>query len=409
MTTNLPAERRQLTAVERAQVEREKAKNALVALVRENREDIERSLRVYEIDPDRFLAAIEVGIAQGLKASDDFCTGNQRDFLAACARAAHVGLLPDGKQGAIVKYGPNYNFQPMVEGFVEVVWKTGLVTDVNHNVVCEGDEFDFEEGDQGFVRHKRSLTRAADAKVIGAWCVINLKTGGKLIEIVDQVDLEKIANVNASKKGPRGAWAREMHRKAPFRRIVKRLPKTERLSVLIDVDDRNVRLEDAHAADEPAIPRNRLFDTKAAVRGRKPKAPEDVIDPPAPDDVPVHEVGIPTTEPDGEDPPIEGDGDEMLGEADADPAGEPPYVLRAKMRPGKGKPPTEFESVEFWYGDISNMMRRLKDNPDELLGFWALNRPFIDEAGKNGHPQAALRLIELAQELGVIKETNHAR
>jgi recombinational DNA repair protein RecT len=392
MTTNLPAERRPMTEVERARVEREKAKDAMVALVRDSREDIERSLRVYEIDADRFLAAIEVGITQGLKASEDFCTGDHRAFLQAAARAAHVGLLPDGKQGAIVKYARDYTFQPMVEGFVEVIWKTGLVTDVNHNVVCEGDEFDFEEGDNGYVRHKRSLTRPADAPVIGAWCVINLQTGGKLIEIVDRADLEKIASVNRSTKGPRGTWGREMHRKSPFRRIVKRMPKTERLSVLIEVDDRNVRLETAHTIEEPAIPRSQLFANRAAVR--KPKAAQDVVDPPSDDGLPVKEV-------------------ETLSQDQGDPAAGNPvagggFVLKAKLRPGKGRPPAEYADVDMWFGDISNMLKRLKDTPVELRGFWTLNRPFVDEAGLNGHGPAAMRLIEQAQELGAIEGESHA-
>lgn len=391
-TRNDLAVRPQMTAVQRIAQKRVHVRNAMLDAVLTHREAVERSLKPLGVPFDRFHAAVEVGLNQTLKNDPDFFEKVPVDsFMREIVRAAHIGLAPDGRQGAVVRYGEDCSFQPMVEGYIEVVYKTGIVADVNHGVVCDGDEFEFEEGDSGFVRHRRSLTRPESAEIIGAWCVIHLTTGGKLIEIVDQADLKKIASVNRSTKGPRAQWPKEMSRKAPFRRIVKRLPKTDRLAALMDVDDGNVRLEGNHTVEEPAIPRHQLFANRAAVR--KPKAAQDVVDPPSDDGLPVKEV-------------------EALSQDQGDPAAGNPvaeggFVLKAKLRPGKGRPPAEYADADMWFGDISNMLKRLKDTPVELRGFWTLNRPFVDEAGLNGHGPAAMRLIEQAQELGAIEGESH--
>lgn len=267
------------TAMQEAARKRSERKREFAEVAIQHRDDIERSLRALGIPFDTFIAALEVGLNQTMKNNEAFFEKvSPQSFLQEVVRAAHLGIMPDGKEGAIVNYGAEAAFMPMVEGFVKLIWGTGMVVDVNQNVVCEGDDFDFEEGDQGYVRHRRSLTRAADAATIGAWCVINLKTGGKLIEVVDQADLRKIAGVSRATKGPRVDWEREMHRKAPFRRIVKRMPKTEGLAALLAADDRHydlTRSPSAALADgTPAVPTNKLFSGRVAVRGKPRKVIE---------------------------------------------------------------------------------------------------------------------------------------
>lgn len=375
-------------AMDRAARERREAKAKFMDAALLHREDIERSLHAQGIDFDVFLAALDIGLNQTMKNDDSFFEKVPVDaFLAEVLRAAHVGLRPDGKQGAIVRFDRGCAFLPMVEGYIEILWKTGLVADLNHNVVCEGDAFEFEEGDEGFVRHVRSLTRPANAEAIGAWCVINLMTreGAKIIEIVDQVDLRKIASVSRATNGPRSFWEREMHRKAPFRRAVKRLPKTERLSALIELDDRNVRLE---SSQEPAPDALSLAAIVSGRPIRQKRKREPLV-------VPEREA---LAEKPAAEKPVRV---KKAAKAKKTPEQAPAFVLRAVITTKNGVQEFAPGDAELWYGDIRQKMRALEG--EQLEAFWRVNKPYIEEAGRNGHGEAAMKLVELAHELGLIQ------
>jgi len=387
------------TAVQRAQRERLEARDVFLREVATHQPEIERFLVTFEISWDRFLGAVEIGLNQAMKNDEDFCVkANPAAFVRECLRCAHIGLYPDGKQAAIVRYDRDCALLPMVEGYIEILWKTGLVRDVNHNVVCMGDTFEFEEGDEGFVRHVRSLTRPADAEAIGAWCVINLMTGGKVIEIVDQADLKKIAAASKAVKGPRSSWAREMHRKAPFRRATKRMPKTERLAALIEIDDRNVQLEKLDAPGEDAPTHAALFGNKPIRRKkREPLAIQEGAD-----QVIVTE---PLTAKEGDQVIVQTDGDgkpvgaEILRK-------EEPFALSAVITTKNGVQRYEPNATgaDLWFADLQEKMKRLEG--EKQHAFWKANRDFIQEAGRNGFGEQAMKLVELAVDLGLVEHTH---
>lgn len=447
------------TAMQEAARKRSERKREFAEMAIQHRDDIERSLRALGIPFDTFIAALEVGLNQTMKNNEAFFEKvSPQSFLQEVVRAAHLGIMPDGKEGAIVNYGAEAAFMPMVEGFVKLIWGTGMVVDVNQNVVCEGDDFDFEEGDQGYVRHRRSLTRAADAATIGAWCVINLKTGGKLIEVVDQADLKKIAGVSRATKGPRVDWEREMHRKAPFRRIVKRMPKTEGLAALLAADDRHYDLTRSPSAalsgDAPAVPTNKLFSGRVAVR-----RPRKALDAPqeqlredhaqeqgeeemgeAVDHSTVHhapnvdkledfiatldamdsavEFATTLSELD-EDPTVaelSAEGQERLqaavernrarfleaakaGQDDAD-----DFQLQAIIRSSEGVKVYGLDHADQWRDSILTKLAALAG--DQAKVFWLKNLPFILAARDNGFPLHAGRVLEVGAGRGLPSEVS---
>lgn len=432
--------RQQLTAVQRAAQERQAKMNTFLDAATANQANIERSLKHHGIEFSYFIAALEVGLRNTLKTDSGFFdVVPVQAFIEAALKACHLGLLPDGKEGAIVRFANDAAFLPMVEGFSKILWKTGAVTEINTGVVCVGDDFDFQEGDDGFVTHRRSLTRPADAEIIGAWCVVRLATGGKLIEVCDQVDLKKIAAVSRATKGPRVDWAKEMHRKAPFRRIMKRLPKTEALSALIAHDDTAYDLARTMTpAVEAPAPRKALFSDKAP-RRQKPapalEAPQDVQEP-----VEAPEVVLDTADaleaalkrleaavPMGatavaevvhaiEDDPALQDLDmeesatlvEAMNDAGARALAIIPLAEGEEVFPGD-KPPRDpdfsltaiitsaegavvYDDAGEWADDILNKLGMLTGDP--AVAFWKANRRFVREARDAG-VEAALRVIEI--------------
>lgn len=257
-------------AVERSIREARQFRDQLVAQVQATRPTIESFLRVHGVDWEFFVSNLLVGLEGTMKNDRDFFDPQQGvtvgSFIDAVVRASKDGLAPDGKKGAIVRFKRVAQWMPMVEGFCDILYATGFVKAINHNVVRDCDEIDYMEGDQGYVRQKKPFKRPATAETIGAWCVIELTTGGKIVELCDDKDLADIAKVSRATKGPRADWADEMHRKGPFRRAMKRAPKDARLSQVLKHDDDNYDLTVRLNADErraPPPPAAALLDDRA--------------------------------------------------------------------------------------------------------------------------------------------------
>lgn len=65
-------------------------------------------------------------------------------LLIALIQAAHFGLLPDGKQCALVPYGREARFMPMVEGLTDLMYRSGAVASVRRGLIFEGDDWHLE-------------------------------------------------------------------------------------------------------------------------------------------------------------------------------------------------------------------------------------------------------------------------
>lgn len=60
-------------------------------------------------------------------------------LLMALIQAAHFGLLPDGKQCALVPYGNEARFMPMVEGLTDMMYRSGAVASVRRGLIRKND------------------------------------------------------------------------------------------------------------------------------------------------------------------------------------------------------------------------------------------------------------------------------
>ncbi|MBU0801421.1 MAG: recombinase RecT [Alphaproteobacteria bacterium] len=286
------------SAVAKAAREARQNKEAAMEMAREQRGTIQRFLKPLNVDVDFFYSALDIGMSRILATDASFFnTVKPQSFLDSVIRAARDGLLPDGKQAAIVRFKDEAQYMPMIEGFTEILYKTGLVASVNGNVVIEGDEFDWEEGSNAFIKHKPSLTNDPQKdKALAAWCIIKLTNGEEIIEVTRHADLMRIAAMSRSERGPRNSWAGEMHKKAPFRRAMKRMPKHPRLDQLLDHDNLLYDLNNSGREEPKAqVPRDKLFDQKAAVR--KPAA---ALEPPKEEPMPLVD-----TQAKGEKVPVE--------------------------------------------------------------------------------------------------------
>src|SRR3546814_14437724 len=88
-------------------------------------------------------------------------------------KAAQDGLLPDGREGAIVPFKGKASWMPMVAGIMKKVRNSGEIADWNAHAVYENDEFDYLLGDDQRIYHKPTM--GDPGQVVGAYSIVKLK------------------------------------------------------------------------------------------------------------------------------------------------------------------------------------------------------------------------------------------
>jgi recombination protein RecT len=244
----------------------------MLAGVMERRVDLERFLGSQGISFDYFYGSLQVALMFTLKNDAEFFGSvTPTSFFAAVYKAASDGLVCDGREAAIARFKTEATYMPMVDGFRKKAHQSGLIADINSGVVTEDEDkagrFEYEEGSNGFIRHRMLMTRKDTDTIVAAYCVVRTVNGGEYREVVPQHDLVKIRNVSKALKGPRKDWPLEMDRKAPFRRIFKRLPHDKGLAQLLKHDDEAYKalpsVSAAAEAERPQVPTEALFAPKA--------------------------------------------------------------------------------------------------------------------------------------------------
>lgn len=132
-------------------------------------------------------------------------------------------------------------------GLLKIATDSGGVKSIQAAVVYDFDVFDYEEGTESFIRHKRNLDPPADFKkdpLAGFWphflCAFSIATlhdGTKDYMILPKWRIDKIRNTSKVKsdKGPWGQWPEEMARKTVIKYHYKTLPQTDRMSTAVSV------------------------------------------------------------------------------------------------------------------------------------------------------------------------------
>lgn len=234
------------------------------------------------VSVDKFQRVVMTSLQQ----NQDILNTDRRTLFMACTRAAQMGLLPDGREGAIVKYGNQAQFLPMVAGLMKMVRQSGEISAWSVQTVHENDDFDYQMGDEEFIRHKPALKNRG--ALVGAYSIVTLKDGEKSREFMNAEEIDAIRQRSRSKDaGPWKTDTAEMFKKTVVRRHVKRLP----LSTDLDgINDEDFIVETPAPAAEPAPTTTRRPTRLQAVADAAPEP--DVIDmpqgePPADDSSPI--------------------------------------------------------------------------------------------------------------------------
>lgn len=113
-------------------------------------------------------------------------------LLMAVLQVVQVGLDLNPIEGycTLIPYGGIIKPMPMYRGIAMLLIKHKVAVQVQANVVCGDEPFEFDDGDNPSISHKIGTKR--DMKNIhGAWCIVTLANGKRQINYMDMDQINK--------------------------------------------------------------------------------------------------------------------------------------------------------------------------------------------------------------------------
>lgn len=241
------SDNRELTTGKEALTPAQKQKQRLdqfMGLLEKRSQDLATLLSDSGVDPKVFLAVAR----RALQNNPDILNCTSASILKAFIDAATDGLAPDGRKAAIVVYkskdGKVAQYQPMYAGLLDLAYRSGNFQSIEARVVYDGDFFEYELGDDPWIKH-RPATRSAGTRrdIVAAYAVAKTVNGGVFREVFEGDDIRKVNAVSRATNGPGKAWPEEMARKGPLRRMWKFLPKDKAMERIAEHDNENYDLD----------------------------------------------------------------------------------------------------------------------------------------------------------------------
>ncbi|MCO5085113.1 MAG: recombinase RecT [Mesorhizobium sp.] len=173
----------------------------------------------------------------------------RKELFNASMKAAQDGLLPDGREGALVlrksKNSFSITWQPMIAGVRKKARNSGEISTWDAHVVYANDFFQFQLGDAPQINHTYDLKQDR-GEPVGAYSVCVLKDGSKSYEVMSTSEINAIRDRSDGWKAFKGGYVKstpwstdwaEMARKTVAKRHSKVLPMSTDLDDLIRRDD----------------------------------------------------------------------------------------------------------------------------------------------------------------------------
>lgn len=204
----------------------------------EMRQQIKMALPAH-VNVDKFIRVITTAVANEPRLLE----AGRLSFYNACMKAAADGLVPDGKEAALVTFGSEVSYMPMVAGILKKIRNSGELESIYSEVVHKSDKFKFQPGIDSVPDHQPEwFEKRGDA--IGVYAVAKTKDGGVYVEIMNKEQVMAIRAVAKTKNIWDGAFGLEKWKVACIRRLSKRLPMSTDLEEFQKEFDDDIDLDD---------------------------------------------------------------------------------------------------------------------------------------------------------------------
>lgn len=209
------------------------------------------------VSPEKFVRVVMTAVQSDPK----LLQADRQTLFGAAMKCAQDGLLPDGRDAALVCYGTSVSYLPMIAGILSKVRRSGELKSITAHVVYENDAFSYTLGDDEKIEHQPCMT-GDRGRAIAAYGVAKTKDGGIYREVMTLEEINQVRNVSRAKNGgPWTQWWGEMARKTVLRRLSKRLPMSTDLQQVFERDNEHYdltppapKVRTLHADfDEPVI------------------------------------------------------------------------------------------------------------------------------------------------------------
>lgn len=189
------------------------------------------------VKPDRMVRVAITALTRTPKLRD--C--DQASFFLAMLNLSQWGLEPDGRRAHLIPFENRKRgvceVQLIIDykGLVELVMRSGDVSNIHADVVCDNDDFIYDRGE--LKRHKIDFKNPR-GNVYAAYCLVRMKDGTEKCEVMNRDEIEGIRK--RSKAGNSGPWVsdwNEMAKKTVFRRVSKWLPLSAEVQEAMTADD----------------------------------------------------------------------------------------------------------------------------------------------------------------------------
>lgn len=196
--------------------------------------------------PERFSRIALTALQRTPKLQD--CT--QASLFKCLLDLSAAGLEPDGRRAYLIPYGTECTLILSYMGMIELVRRSGDVVSIRSELVCENDEFSWENGK---ITHKIDWRKPrGDMQAVYAEAV--LKSGETQTATMTKDEVDAIRK--RSRSGNNGPWVtdfNEMARKTSIRRLCKLLPLSSEIAEHIDRDQDVVLERDVTPVPQAAL------------------------------------------------------------------------------------------------------------------------------------------------------------
>lgn len=185
------------------------------------------------IPPEKFVRVIMTAVNQEPRLQQ----ADRRSLYGAAMKCAQDGLLPDGREAALVTFGKTVQYMPMLSGILKKIRNSGELGSISAHCVYENDEFNYWVDEHGeHIKHTPTFSDGGAPLLYYARA--STKDGAAYIELMTIKQIDKVRAVSKAKSGgPWTSWFEEMAKKTVLRRLSKRLPMSSDLEMVIQRDD----------------------------------------------------------------------------------------------------------------------------------------------------------------------------
>jgi recombination protein RecT len=231
--------------------------------------EIEAALAGSGISVDRFIRTAVTAASNQAELLSDV---SFQSLWLAIMQACRDGLLPDGRQGALVPYKKTAKWIPMYHGLIDRFQQSGEFRWIGADLHRD-DDIAFDRWLDETGQHFLHRPGPGNGKVLDTYAAATTKSGGFFVTVINENEMTRIRNVSRAKgdDSPWAQWTDQMRLKTALRRLCKLLPVPQPLEDLVNRED-----EEAGEAAAPQKPAFRPRTATPALTQAEP--PRDLLD-----------------------------------------------------------------------------------------------------------------------------------